>query len=202
MDYYFNIERDSKRVQINIFNYENIMKIFLFFTIIFITTQLGYSENTTKQDKLTRFVMLFKPDQIIKTQKENCYKSLEKYSLEYMYKKNPSSFFNITPGTKYWTEAVKLYDDYQSVRCTFLKEDEVIDFYIDTYDKLLTEKELDELLIFYQTPIGIKLVDVWQKATKSIQNYYKEKALEAYDTSLENYQKKLAELRKKAYYGE
>jgi len=57
-----------------------------------------------------------------------------------MYQKNPIFFAQIIPGSKYWTEAVKLFDEYQSVRCTYLKIDGVINYYIDTYDKLLTEE--------------------------------------------------------------
>jgi len=180
------------------------MKKYFFILILSLTMQSSVlvAQTDSKRDKLTKFVKLFKPEQTIKNHKDNCYKSLEKYSLDYMYQKNPSSFAHITPGSKYWTEVVKIFDEYQSVRCTYLKIDEAINYYIDTYDKLLTEEELDKILEFYQSPIGHKLLDAEYEAAINIQNFYREKSLEAYDKSLENYQKKLEDLRKKAYYGE
>ena len=112
-------------------------------------------------DNVETLIDLFRLEEETRAQHEECLdnssKSVEAELRAYL----ESGELGIESGEEDWALLIAIYAEYYDAFCDYLSGDEILNFYRSEFGKRFTPAEIDALIEFHSTPIGIKLNDEW-----------------------------------------
>lgn len=86
-----------------------------------------------------------------------------------IYDSNPKYYGGMTPQSKYWPEMEEVTENYWHDVCHYSNFDGMTEIYITHFQNEFTDSELIELIDFYSSRIGQKMINVGMAASFKLQ---------------------------------
>jgi hypothetical protein len=138
---------------------------------------------TVKADDVDNLVKLTGVDLMLEKAYEECLKGAESLLAEELKIESLSKNLGIDRNHKYWQELEEIFSDFYSVTCEYASVEEAKIIWREVYSKNLNANEVKELIEFYSSPVGKKIIQVDLKANSTFQEMiskrYAEQALRA-----------------------
>ncbi len=167
-----------------------------FFLVIVMAPSMALSDDTSHAEKLKKLAKLEKISEIITDYRNVCLEKLKYYDPEKMVAAQPDMFGGIGPGSKHWPKVVAAFRNYVSTSCDFVTEKDFLDEYIKVTTPLLTEKTLDSVLRFYETPEGKSFLEANSIVRLTLQKNLAKKQTDKTKAALDVYINKMREIEK------
>jgi hypothetical protein len=170
------------------------MMIFLSAPSSYGATAAANDSQLTSADKL---VALMKYDTVLKDTLRRCKELAGTIGPENYVKSNPNIFGGIAPGSVLWPEVVGAFTEFYNETCSYLGENKLLASMAQAYSSNMTERELEDVIKFYSSPIGQKLVVASVAANTALQRTSIEQMPEITKKANAHLSKTLADLAEK-----
>ena len=138
------------------------MKMIIAIFILLVST-------VVKADDIDNLVKLIGIDLMLEKAYEECLKGAESLLAEELKIESQSKNLGIDRNHKYWQELEEIYSDFYSVSCEYASEQEAKIVWREVYSKNLSTNEVKELIEFYSSPVGKKIIQLDLKANSTFQ---------------------------------
>ncbi len=136
-----------------------------------------------KADDVDNLVKLTGVDLVLEKAYEECFKGAESLLAEELKIESQSKRLGIDRNHKHWQELEKIYSEFYSTSCEYASAEEAKIIWREVYARNLSANEVKELIIFYSSPEGKKIIQVNLIANSMFQEMiskrYAEQALRA-----------------------
>jgi hypothetical protein len=167
--------------------------------------QKQYPENTkdnnnNNNDTAIKYAKLWNLSDLYIDNSESCLKAYaDQHPNNLVKKQNLTSLYEIKIGTEYWFELTSAFEKYASEVCFSISGSEMENVYANFAKEKLTEKELAELLKFFETELGKKYVATSKGFSNKLLEVASQKQRNANNKETEIYYKKIAEIQEKTH---
>jgi hypothetical protein len=163
---------------------------------IVMSPALALCDTSSHAEKLKKLAALDNVSETITDYRNVCLEKSKDYDPEKMVVSQPDMFAGVRPGSIHWPKVVTAFRKYVSTSCEFITEKEYLAEYIRVNTPLLTEKTLDSILHFYETPEGKAYLKATNTSRLTLQTYLVKKQFDKTKAALEVYANKIREIEK------
>lgn len=114
-----------------------------------------------RADNVDELIGLLRIAETVEAQHRECLdgssKSLEA-ELDYELQ---SGDLGIEPGSEDWALLTAIYAEFYHSTCSYLDGDEIVNFYRSEFRRRFSGDEIDQLIEFHRSPLGLKLTAQW-----------------------------------------
>ena len=121
---------------------------------------VGITSNA-KADEVDKLIDLLRIQDEMKNQYDDCIESSKKLAEEDFSNSIKENFEGVPLDPEDLAILNTIYSNFWSYGCDFIKSEEVISFYKGEFRNSFTSEEIQELIKFYETPLGNKLSGQW-----------------------------------------
>jgi hypothetical protein len=117
--------------------------------------------STTNDRRLTsasELVAMLKYDMQLQDMLSRCNEVAGVVTPESYLKSNPDIFNGIAPGSILWPQVVGAFREFYTEACGYIDTNMLLTSMAQAYSSNLTERELAEVIKFYSSPVGNKLI--------------------------------------------
>ncbi len=137
----------------------------LLLLLILFSAVIAYADTPqTRILKARELVSLLRYDENIENSRNSCRAQAKTVRAEEKVAEEPGYFGGITPQSVYWSEIKAVYESYFEVGCQYLDKPRILQALEEKFANSLSEKELDEVLVFHRTQTSKK----FQEATIAV----------------------------------
>lgn len=115
-----------------------------------------------------QLVRLLKYDQQHQEYHRQCLAAAKTTSAEKFLNLDPANPGLVRPGTAYWGKVITAYDEYFRHACSRPRQDEFLQAVAAGYAKALTDAELRQIIRFYSSRLGARMVAANKEAADRI----------------------------------
>lgn len=157
-------------------------------------------ENQHRNDLAIKYAKLWKLPDLYRKSSEGCLKIYEEQHPNNLVKKNMvSELYGIKIGTNSWYDLTNAFERYATETCYSFSGNEIENVYADTLKKILSEKEILELLNFFETNSGKKYVATSISINEKIVELISQKQRIAYNKATDIYLGEINALQEKIH---
>jgi hypothetical protein len=133
----------------------------------------------------------------VRIQLNICREETDFVTPEELLKVDSNYFHGFNEQSEEWPNVVDIYTEYFEEQCNYYTPQDSIEILINTYKETLTPSELAEVLAFYSTSSGKKLIEASNIANIRLQKKVSKNAAKVQREAAEVYTKKLTDLASK-----
>ena len=164
--------------------------------VIAMAPSIALSDASSHAEKLRKLAKIENISETITDYRNVCLEKSKDYDPEKMVISQPDMFAGVRPGSKHWPKVVTAFRKYVSTSCDFITEKEYLAEYIKVNTPLLTERTLDGVLRFYETPEGKEYLKTSNTSRLTLQTYLVKKQTDKTRAALDVYANKIREIEK------
>jgi len=125
--------------------------------------------NDSRLASARTLVALLKYDAQLQEMVGHCKEMAQAITPESYLKSNPNMFNGIAPGAVLWPQVVGAFKEFYKDTCSYLDNDMLLASMAQAYSSSMTEQELADVIKFYSSPVGKKLVGANVAANTALQ---------------------------------
>ena len=147
--------------------------------------------SNAKADEVDRLIEVFQLRNDLKNQYDECIESTSKTAEEDLNNTIKESFEGIYLDSDDLAILSRIYTEYWTASCNFWESKEVLDFYKNEFRNRFTSEEVQELIKFYETPLGIKLSSQWIEINHKVGKIVSDRQISAVREALKLYEARM-----------
>lgn len=141
-------------------------KIYKLMVLVALTGIATFSKANEDSDKL---VEILDYKQQFKNAFEICKETINYISPEDLLIDNPDYFYGFNEDSEEWPQVVSIYKQYYESSCDYINTTKYMNIMSEVYESSLSKEQLQQILKFYSTPTGKKLVEAGVTTSLQIQ---------------------------------